>query len=774
MNILDMRTIIVLSVITNIICTLFIVQLWRQNRRRFAGMVFWVLDFVFQALALVLIILRGAIPDWMSMVLSNTLVIAGAILGFMGLERFLGKIGPQIHNYMLLAFFIIVHSYFILVQPSLAVRNLNLSVVLLLVCFQCLWLLWRRIEPGLRSLTFGVGVVFFLYCLVSVVRSVQFLIGAHAENNYFQSGLFESLVLVSYQVLFILLTYSLVLMVNKRLLMQIGTQEEKFAKAFHSAPYAITITRLSDGTVVDVNESFVAITGYDRAEVLGEKTMDLHIWEHEEDRAAVVDALSRNGRVHAMELRFRNKSGEAVTGLFSAEIITIDGEKNILASISDITDRRRIEEALQESEAQYRALVESASDIVFRTDGAGHFTFINPAALRITGYEEKEIIGRHYPTLIRQDMREEAMKFFGRQFVKGIPNTYSEYPVIVKDGREIWLGQNTQLIFQDGKVMAFQAVARDITDRKRIEDELKESEEKFRLLAASAHDAIITMDHEGTVFFWNDAAEKMFGYANQEAMGKNCHRLIVPSRYHEAYEKGFDVFKNSGQGAAIGNTLELEARKKDGMEFPVELSLSSIRFHGEWSAVGIIRDITERKRMEKELQDSENRYHELSIVDDLTQLFNSRHFYFQLKSETERSNRYEQPLTLLLLDLDNFKTFNDAYGHVEGDQVLRRLGQVVKRCLRETDFAYRYGGEEFTILLPMTTSADGAVTAERIRTEFKKETFSPAPGQDVHVTVSIGLAQYKPQEEMKTFVHRVDQLMYQGKKNGKDRVCSEP
>jgi diguanylate cyclase (GGDEF)-like protein len=98
---------------------------------------------------------------------------------------------------------------------------------------------------------------------------------------------------------------------------------------------------------------------------------------------------------------------------------------------------------------------------------------------------------------------------------------------------------------------------------------------------------------------------------------------------------------------------------------------------------------------------------------------------------------------------------------------------VVKRCLRQTDSAYRYGGEEFTILLPMTTSKDGAVTAERIRSEFKKENFSPVPGQDVHVTVSIGLAQYKPQEDMKVFVHRVDQLMYQGKKNGKDRVCSE-
>ena len=188
---------------------------------------------------------------------------------------------------------------------------------------------------------------------------------------------------------------------------------------------------------------------------------------------------------------------------------------------------------------------------------------------------------------------------------------------------------------------------------------------------------------------------------------------------------------------------------------------------------GSSTDITERKRMEETLRESEKRYRELSIVDDLTRLFNSRQFYVQLKIELDRSNRYELPLTLLVLDIDNFKAFNDAYGHVEGDHVLRRLGHVIKKCLRETDFAYRYGGEEFTILLPMTTGANGAVTAERIRTEFTKESFSPAPGQDVHLTMSIGVAQYKPQEDMKAFVHRVDQLMYQAKRNGKDRICSD-
>jgi PAS domain S-box-containing protein len=344
MNPLDMRTIILSYAITDILCVWFVVLLWRQNRNRFAGTAFWAIDFVLQAAALVLIILRGAIPDWISMVLSNTLVIAGSILGFMGLERFVGKKGPQIHNTLLVILFIFVHGYFALVQPSLAARNLNMSATLFLVCLQSVWLMWHRVEPGLRSLTFGVGVVNFLYCLVSIARIVEYFIAAHDTSNYFQSGLFEALMLVSYQVLFLMLTYSFVMMVNKRLLMQIRTQEEKFSKAFHSAPCAITITRPSDGTIIEVNETFVSITGYDRAEVMGKKTTDLHLWEHEEDRAAVVNALSRTSRVQGKEMPFRRKNGETMIGLFSAEVILIEGEKNILSSIGDITDRKQAEE----------------------------------------------------------------------------------------------------------------------------------------------------------------------------------------------------------------------------------------------------------------------------------------------------------------------------------------------------------------------------------------------------------------------------------------------
>lgn len=326
------------------------------------------------------------------------------------------------------------------------------------------------------------------------------------------------------------------------------------------------------------------------------------------------------------------------------QIINLALEKEIVGHKQAESQLEFAIDALRESKERYQELVENANDIVFRTDNNGHFTFVNTSAIRILGYKEEEIIGKHYPEFIRSDLRDAAIRFFGIQFVKRIQNTYSEYPCITKDGREVWLGQNIQLIVENGNVTGFQAVSRDITERKRLENDLKDSEEKYR---------------------------------------------------------------------------------------------------------------------------------ELSIVDDLTQLYNSRYFYQQLKMEIDRLDRHEYPLALLLLDIDNFKAFNDTYGHIEGDHVLLRLGQVIKKCLRKEDSGYRYGGEEFTIILPMTTSEEGVAIAERIREEFKKENFSPVSDKHVHLTVSIGLAQYKKQEDIKAFVKRVDHLMYQGKQSGKDRLCSE-
>ena len=316
------------------------------------------------------------------------------------------------------------------------------------------------------------------------------------------------------------------------------------------------------------------------------------------------------------------------------------------------------------------------------------------------------------------------------------------------------------------------------SERKQAEEALRESEIRYRLLAENATDVIWTVGMDMRLTYVSPSVTRLLGFTEEEAIARTMQQALTPA----AFEKAMQVFAEEMaiESAGLGDPTrsrkqELELFCKDGSTVLVEGNYCFLRDQ-RGKAIGILailRDITERRQAEEALRESEKRYRELSIVDDLTQLYNSRHFYHQLKMEIDRVKRYGQPLTLMLLDLDDFKQFNDTHGHIEGDQVLLRLGQVVKRCLRQTDTAYRYGDEEFTILLPMTQGKDSAVIAERIRMEFKKETFSPTPGTAVHVTVSIGHAQYTPQEEMKVFVQRVDQLMYQAKKDGKDRVCSE-
>ena len=176
------------------------------------------------------------------------------------------------------------------------------------------------------------------------------------------------------------------------------------------------------------------------------------------------------------------------------------------------------------------------------------------------------------------------------------------------------------------------------------------------------------------------------------------------------------------------------------------------------------RELTkERVRMMEKLQ-------RLAVTDGLTKLFNSRSFYSQLETEVDRFNRYKHPLALLLLDLDHFKDYNDNYGHLEGDKVLVRFSQIIKSCLRTNDSAYRYGGEEFTVLLPETGGVEARTVAQRIRIALESERFSPRDGLKVQITISIGVTEYHHKEELSTFIQRADKAMYISKQNGRNKV----
>ncbi|HDD44060.1 MAG TPA: PAS domain S-box protein, partial [Candidatus Desulfofervidus auxilii] len=149
---------------------------------------------------------------------------------------------------------------------------------------------------------------------------------------------------------------------------------------------------------------------------------------------------------------------------------------------------------------------------------------------------------------------------------------------------------------------------------KQIKKTSRESEKKFRAICAAAQDGIIMMDNEGNISYWNKAAQRIFGYTKKEAIGKEVHIFLAPEKYHEAYKKGFSKFKKTGQGPVIGKTLQFLAVRKDGVEFPIELSVSAMKIRGKWHSIGIVRDITQRKQAEEKLRESEEKY--ASLIHD--------------------------------------------------------------------------------------------------------------------------------------------------------------
>jgi diguanylate cyclase (GGDEF)-like protein/PAS domain S-box-containing protein len=227
---------------------------------------------------------------------------------------------------------------------------------------------------------------------------------------------------------------------------------------------------------------------------------------------------------------------------------------------------------------------------------------------RMYGYEVNEVINQK-TDLLYSDMlsnpehNNEILDILGEEgFYAGLAEGKK------KDGKTIPLEIITGNLRGRGGTVS---LLKDITQRRRAEEALRESEERFRGISASAQDGIVMMDNEGNISYWNDVAEKIFGYTKEEVIGKEAHVLFVPQRYYEAFRKGFSIFRETGQCPVIGKTLELSAIKKHGSEFPIELSVSAVKIQGKWHSIGIARDITDRKGAREELKASEVRFRNL-------------------------------------------------------------------------------------------------------------------------------------------------------------------
>lgn len=308
----------------------------------------------------------------------------------------------------------------------------------------------------------------------------------------------------------------------------------------------------------------------------------------------------------------------------------------------------------------------------------------------------------------------------------------------------------------------------------------------FHILLDAAPDALLMIGLDGEIELCNQQAEKLFGYAREELIGQKIE-MLLPERFREVHVRHRHRYQAAPHVRPMGQGRVFRALNKDRIEFPVEISLSPLHAGDGSRVICTVRDVTERVRYEEQLQaqvllireytaqlESRNR----SLVeanrlledqvarDSLTGLFNHRMFHEMVEREFRRAMRNQTSLSLIMLDVDHFKQYNDAFGHPAGDQVLQALATILVRAIRSSDIAARCGGEEFGVLLPDTGATEACLVAERLRHQILKQAWAHRP-----VTASFGVTTLTlGVSSARELIRAADQALYAAKRAGRNRI----
>jgi diguanylate cyclase (GGDEF)-like protein/PAS domain S-box-containing protein len=503
--------------------------------------------------------------------------------------------------------------------------------------------------------------------------------------------------------------------------------------------------------------------GYPREELIGATADKFQDEENYKKTLRDFAEIYKTGKpVKSLEVECTRKDGTRGIYELSSSLMRDAGGKAIgFRSISrDITERKQMEEKIRQSEERYRTIIEQMEDGYFEIDLRGVFTFVNNAECRNIGYSREEIIGKDSHLFGDENTYKTMTKFFTDIYKTGKSVYAYDIELIKKDGTKAYNEISAALIRNaQGEPSGFRGIARDVTERKLLEEKIRQSEERYRTIIEEMEEWYFETDLTGNITFFNDIFANVLGYSQKKLTGLNFRDFIKKEESESVYRLFNQVFKT---GKSTKNFPYAFVRP-DGTVTSAEFSIFP-KWDKEAKIVGfrgVGHDITERKRAEEKIQ-------YMATHDALTGLPNRLMFSQLLNHAIQSAKRYQRQFAIFFIDLDRFKTINDSLGHAAGDQLLQEIALRFKQSLRAVDVVGRLGGDEFVILIEeISDSSQIATVAHKILTAAIKPMV--LLGEECRVTASIGISMYpKDAEDEQALMQNADIAMYLAKEEGKN------
>ncbi|SFV59379.1 diguanylate cyclase/phosphodiesterase (GGDEF & EAL domains) with PAS/PAC sensor(s) [hydrothermal vent metagenome] len=510
--------------------------------------------------------------------------------------------------------------------------------------------------------------------------------------------------------------------------------------------------------VISVTEN-IAMFGYSAEDFLNNKiTYSSIIYKDDLETVSkeVAYYLEHNIDRFVQVYRIQTANGD-IRWIEDTTVVQRDKENKaigFLGIIHDITEKREIENRLKENEAKFKAMVESslAGVFVYRDT----YLYINSAFEEITGYSENQL-KKMMPESVLEKKLQKSFHEIGQKRIQGkllAPSAYQDIPIIRKDGQKRIIRLSASTILYEGNYAGAGTVV-DVTDIVR--------EKKQRMMLSQTlkqtDDIVYITKIDGSIIYVNESTIKNYGYTKEELLGSSP-QIFASGKYDKSFfKKLWEIILSGKNYNAV-----LTNRTKDGKLLYEEKNITPILNENNEieSFVSTGTNITKRVELEKKLK-------KMAIIDNLTQVYNRHKLNEIIQAEIEMVKRYEENSAIVMIDIDHFKYVNDTYGHDIGDVVLKFLCQTILHSIRKVDTFGRWGGEEFILILSHLDISQALIKAESIRKTIEN---SLIDGK-YKITISMGVTKFKNEDTMTQLLKRVDDLLYEAKETGRNKVVAK-